>query len=292
MFSARDQLRFSRKTIQTCSIASSKPVRYATQYCGDDEYSTSNFNSDYELLRTKEKYKQKCEEIDMKKNQLHSDHLDLELRAEKLRQGENEVRYMAEILKSKIKQIQQQEQQIKENQTAFVDKLKDKELGLIEQQKSIQEKQDQLNIREQQLSIREQSLKEKESLLSEQIHYYTQFNERLKINLEELNKKEQFYIQQIRNMNQTVESLMAHENHIRDLEFKLTQQIQKLKDFDNQIRIQVLNCKQQEELIDQKEQGIFKTQELINRKLLWDQKNITRQHLQQISNYMSDQNYF
>ncbi|CAD8138281.1 unnamed protein product [Paramecium octaurelia] len=82
MFSARDQLSFSRKTMQHFSIASQKPIRYATQYCGDAEYSSSIFNSDYELLRTKEKYKQKCEEIDMKKNQLNSDHLDLEFRAE------------------------------------------------------------------------------------------------------------------------------------------------------------------------------------------------------------------
>ncbi|CAD8057381.1 unnamed protein product [Paramecium sonneborni] len=292
MFSARDQLSFSRKTLQHYSIGCQKPFRYATQYCGDNEFSSSLFNSDYELIRTKEKYKQKCEQIDMKKNQLNSDHLDLELRAEKLKQGENEVKCMAELLKRKLKQIKLQEQQVKENQNSFVDKLKDKELTLNEQQKLIQEKHDQLDIREQQLKIQEQSLAEKESLLKEQINYYTQFNERLKVNSEEMNKKEQFYIHQINKMNQTVENLLYHENHIRDLEFKLTQQIQGLKDFDNQIRIQVLNCIQQEELIEQKEQGILKSQELINRKLLWDQKNITRQHLQQISNYMSDQKYY
>ncbi|CAK56371.1 unnamed protein product (macronuclear) [Paramecium tetraurelia] len=297
MFSARDQLSFSRKTIQHFSIASQKPIRYATQYCGDAEYSSSIFNSDYELLRTKEKYKQKCEEIDMKKNQLNSDHLDLEFRAEKLRQGENEVKYMAELLKKKLKQIKQQEQQIKENQSSFADKFRDKEQSLIEQQKLIKEKQDQLILKEEQLKVREQSLKEKESLLQEQTTYYTQFNERLKINIEETNKKEciqfnynlEFYIQQISKMNQTVETLLYHENHIRDLEFRLTQQIQGLKDFDNQIRQQQTAI---EELIDQKEQGILKSQELINRKLLWDQKNITRQHLQQISNYMTDQKYY
>lgn len=63
MFTARDNTSNLRKTIENYSI--NKPVRYATQYCGDNEISSTIFNSDYELLRTKEKYKIKCEEIDI-----------------------------------------------------------------------------------------------------------------------------------------------------------------------------------------------------------------------------------
>jgi len=67
MNTAREPSRLSKTILQSYSILKNKPIRYATQYAGDEEITTSMFNSDYELIRSKEKYKWKCDEIDKEK---------------------------------------------------------------------------------------------------------------------------------------------------------------------------------------------------------------------------------
>ncbi|CAD8080536.1 unnamed protein product [Paramecium sonneborni] len=250
-------------------------LRFATQY---EKQSIPDFNpsdsNQLELVRIKEKYKWKCEELDRTKQCIEQEQRNLEERANQLKKGEKEIRILTNQIIEKLNHLQLQEQQFKEKVKVFEEKLKVREEQFIVVQKQLDEQQNQLKIEKSKLELREKNLQEKEYLTDWKFKEAEQYLARLIYYIQNTNQKENQYHQQIDHLNLGLEKIIQDEQSIKNIEQNLSQQVISIKKVEQMLIDKIQSCKQQEQIFDQKDLNIQISEDLINRKLEWDYKQI------------------
>ncbi|CAD8175747.1 unnamed protein product [Paramecium octaurelia] len=258
-------------------------VRFATQYqLSVPEIVTSDPNQ-LELIRIKEKYKWKCEELDRTKQVMEEEHKSIEERANKLNKGEKEMRLLTTQIKEKLNILGEQEQNFKEKVLLQEEKMKEREQQLLISKKQLEEQQNTLEIEKNKLKIREKCLQEKEFMVDLKLREAEQYVDKLKHQLQSVNQKENYYHQQIDKLNSGLQTIIQHELSIKNIEFNLSKQVQQLREVEQSLIEQLQNCKQQEEVFDQRDLNIQVSEQLIKRKLEWDNKQIQSAKLSKIN---------
>ncbi|CAD8083365.1 unnamed protein product [Paramecium sonneborni] len=249
-------------------------VRFATQYqLTVPDIATTDPNQ-LELIRIKEKYKWKCEELDRTKQVIEEEHKQIEDRANKLNKGEKEMRILAAQIKEKLNILGEQEQNFREKVQQQEEKMKEREQQLLISKNQLEEQQNELDLERNKLQIREKCLQEKEYVIDQKLREVEQYIEKLKYQLQNVNQKENYYHKQIDKLNQGLQTIIQHELSIKNIEFNLSKQVNQLREVESSLIDQLQNCKQQEELFDQRDLNIQVSEQLINRKLEWDSKQM------------------
>ncbi|CAD8072928.1 unnamed protein product [Paramecium sonneborni] len=260
-------------------------VRFATQYQLTVPDIVTADPSQLELIRIKEKYKWKCEELNRTKQVIEDEHKSIEERTYKLNKGEKEMRILADQIKEKLNILQEQEQNFRDKVQLQEERMKEREQQLLISKRQLEEQQNVLEMERNKLQIREKCLKEKEYIVDSKLREAEQYVEKLKYQLQNVNQKENYYHQQIDKLNQGLQTIIQHELSIKNIEFNLSKQVQQLREVEQSLIDQLQNCKQQEELFDQRDLNIQVSEQLINRKLEWDNKQI---HSAKISKIYSE----
>ncbi|CAK69684.1 unnamed protein product (macronuclear) [Paramecium tetraurelia] len=249
-------------------------VRFATQYQLTIPDIVTNDPNQLELVRIKEKYKWKCEELDRTKQVMEEEHKSIEERANKLSKGEKEIRILASQIKDKLNVLGEQEQNFREKVQLQEEKMKEREQQLQISMKQLEDQQNTLELEKNKLKIREKCLQEKEFIIDQNLREAEQYVDKLKYQLQNVNQKENYYHQQIDKLNSGLQTIIQHELSIKNIEFNLSKQVQQLREVEQSLIEQIQNCRQQEEVFDQRDLNIQVSEQLINRKLEWDNKQI------------------
>ncbi|CAD8069859.1 unnamed protein product [Paramecium primaurelia] len=258
-------------------------VRFATQYQLTVPDIVINDPNQLELIRIKEKYKWKCEELDRTKQVMEEEHKSIEERSNKLNKGEKEMRILATQIKEKLNILGEQEQNFREKVCLQEEKMKEREQQLQISKKQLEEQQSTLELEKNKLKIREKCLQEKEFIIDQKLREVEQYIDKLKYQLQNVNQKENYYHQQIDKLNSGLQTIIQHELSIKNIEFNLSKQVQQLREVEQSLIEQLHNCKQQEEVFDQRDLNIQVSEQLINRKLEWDNKQIQSAKLSKIN---------
>ncbi|CAD8160648.1 unnamed protein product [Paramecium octaurelia] len=249
-------------------------MRFATQYELTTQNNIQSNPNQLELIRIQEKYKWKCEELDRTRQSIEREHKTLEDRANQLRSGEKEMRILTNLIEEKLIQLHSQEQQFREKVQSFEQKVKDREQQFILLQQQLEEQSNQLNIEKNTLLMREKGIKEKEYLIELKSKEIEQYLSRLKYYTQNTNQKENYYHKQIDNINLHLQTILQHEISIKNIEQELSFKVNSLEKVEQNLIQKLQNCKQSEQIFDQQELKIQVSEDLINRKLEWDQKQI------------------
>ncbi|CAD8167313.1 unnamed protein product [Paramecium octaurelia] len=258
-------------------------VRFATQYQLTIPDIVTNDPNQLELVRIKEKYKWKCEELDRTKQVMEEEHKSIEERANKLSKGEKEIRTLASQIKEKLNALGEQEQNFREKVQLQEEQMKEREQQLQISMKQLEDQKNTLEVEKNKLKIREKCLQEKEFIIDQKLREAQQYVDKLKYQLQNVNQKENYYHQQIDKLNSGLQTIIQHELSIKNIEFNLSKQVQQLREVEQSLIEQLQNCKQQEEVFDQRDLNIQVSEQLINRKLEWDNKQIQSAKLSKIN---------
>ncbi|CAK80249.1 unnamed protein product (macronuclear) [Paramecium tetraurelia] len=249
-------------------------MRFATQYELTTQNNIQSNPGQLELIRIQEKYKWKCEELDRTRQSIEREHKTLDDRKNQLKRGEKEMRILTNLIEEKLIQLHSQEQQFRERVQSFEQKEKDREQQFILLQQQLEEQSNQLNIEKNKLLMREKTIKEKEYLIELKSKEIEQYLSRLKYYTSNTNQKENYYHQQIDNINLHLQTILEHEMSIKNIEQQMSLQVNSLEKAEQNLFEKLQKCKQSEQIFDQQELKIQVSEDLINRKLEWDQKQI------------------